>query len=124
MLNQQIQVCLNVVIIIWRLGNMEVFERGNTIMTDIDFKTNGVLTDPSGNTAFVTVIKSDGSILVNASGSTRDGVGEYHYYFNTESTDPLGIYVVQWSGYHNLGGSYGYKPIIQRDLVQIVDTED
>jgi len=100
------------------------FERGNTVKTDIDFKSSGVLTDPSGNKAFVTVIKPDGTTLVNASGATRDGTGEYHYYFNTSSTDPLGIYVIQWSGYHSLGGSYGYKPIIQRDLIQIVDTQD
>jgi len=102
---------------------MDVFERGNTIKTDIDFKEDGVLTDPSGNTAFVTVYKSDGTTLINRSGATRESVGEYYYYFNTSSTDPLGIYVIQWSGYHSLLG-YGYKPIIQRDLIQIVDTED
>lgn len=103
---------------------MNTFERCNTIKSDVDFKSAGVLTDPSGNKAFIDVIKSDGTYLVNNSGSTRDGVGEYHYYFDTSSTDPLGIYVIVWKGYHNLGGSYGYKPIVQRDLIQLVDTED
>jgi hypothetical protein len=104
--------------------NTDCFERGNTIKTEINFKADGTLTDPSGNAAFVTVIKSDGTTLINASGASRDGTGEYHYYFNTSTDDPLGIYVIQWSGYHSLGGSYGYKPIIQRDLIHIVDTQD
>jgi len=103
---------------------MDKYERGNTIKSDIDFKIGSVLTDPSGSKAYVTVYKSDGSILVNNSGATKDDTGEYHYYFKTESTDPLGIYIVQWKGYHSLGGSYGYMPIIQRDLIQICDTED
>ena len=101
----------------------EKFERGNCVKTEITFKSSDVATDPSGNTAFVTVYKPNGDILVNCSGATRDGVGEYHYYFDTESTDPLGLYIIQWSGYHSLGGDYGYKPIIQRDIVSIVDTE-
>jgi len=103
---------------------MQKFERGNTIKTEIDFKSSNVLTDPSGNTAYVTVIKSDGTTLINSSGATRDSTGEYHYYFHTETTDPLGIYIIQWEGSHDLGGSYGYKPIRQRDIIQIVDTDD
>jgi len=108
---------------------MDKFERGNTLKTEIDFKSNGVLTDPSGATndpcgVKVTVYKPNGDVLINGSGATRDSTGEFHYYFNTSSSDPLGIYIIQWSGYHVLGGQYGYKPIVQRDLVQIVDTED
>ena len=100
------------------------YERGNTIKTEIDFKSDGVLTDPSGSKAYVTIYKSDGTVLINRSGATRDSTGEYHYYFNTATTDPLGLYIVQWSGYHSLGEDYGYKPIVQRDVIQIVDTED
>ena len=102
--------------------SLSKFERTNTIKADVDFYSGGVLTDPSGNTAFVDVIKSDGNYLICNSGATRDGVGEYSYYFTTESTDPLGVYVVVWRAYHNLGGVYGYKPIVQRDTIQLVDT--
>lgn len=103
---------------------LEKYERGNTIKTEITFRSNNVLTDPSGNKAYVTVVRPDGTNLVNASGATRDSIGEYHYYFNTEPTDPLGIYIIQWSGYHSLGDGYGYKPIIQRDIIQLVDVQD
>ena len=99
------------------------YERGNTIKTEIDFKMNNVLTDPSGNTAFVHVIKSDGTYLISSATASRDGTGEYYYYFEPELTDPLGVYIIQWYGYHNLGGSYGYKRLVQRDAIQIVDTE-
>ena len=103
---------------------LDRYERGNTIRADVDFKSSDTLTDPSGSKAFVDVLKSDGTYLVNNSGATRDGTGEYHYFFDTTSTDPLGVYVIVWRGYHNLGGSYGYKPIIQRDAFQLVDVEE
>lgn len=102
---------------------LDIYERGNTIKSDVDFKMNGVLTDPSGNIAYIHVIKPNGTYLLSGQQATRSGVGEYVYYFQTEWTDPLGIYVIQWYGYHNLGGSYGYKRIVQRDAIQIVDTE-
>ena len=97
------------------------YERGNTIKTEVDFKMDGVLTDPSGNTAFVDVIKSDGTYLVKDAVGTRDGTGEYSYYFETTTSDPLGIYIVIWKGMHDLGGSYGYKNIVQRDDIIIRD---
>jgi len=109
---------------------LDSYERGNCVKADVEFKMNSVYTDPSGNKAFVNVIKPDGTYLVgNGSGATasRTGVGTYSYYFDTSSTDPLGIYVVQWSAYHSLGTidgiTYGYKPIIQRDSILIVDTD-
>jgi len=99
------------------------YERGNTIKSDIDFLMNGVLTDPSGNTAFVDVIKSDGTYLVQGQTATRDGVGEYHTFFKAENDDPLGVYVIVWYGSHNIGGSYGYMGLVQRDAIQIVDVD-
>jgi len=103
--------------------SLNKFERGNTIKVEADFKMNGVLTDPSGSKAFIDVIKPDGSYLVSGATTTRDGTGEYHYYFQTDFSDPLGIYIVQWYGYHNLGANYGYKRLVQRDAIQIVSTE-
>lgn len=103
---------------------MENYERKNTIKSEVDLKIGSTLTDPSGNTAFVSIIKPDGTYLVSGATASRDGTGEYYYYFNTESTDPLGLYVIEWKGYHTLGGSYGYKPIIQRSVINVVDTEN
>jgi len=103
--------------------SLSKFERHNTIKTEIDFKMNDTLTDPSGSVAFVDVIKSDGTYFIEDASTTRDGVGEYSYYFTPSETDPLGVWVVIWHGYHNLGGSYGYKKITQRDAIQVVDVE-
>jgi hypothetical protein len=100
------------------------YERGNCIKTEVDFKMNDVLTDPSGNVAFVDIVEPDGTYLVQDAATTRDGTGEYSYYFETTSTDPLGIYVVVWKGMHNLGGSYGYKNIVQRKAISIVYEND
>ena len=103
---------------------LENFERQNTIKTNVDFKMDDVLTDPSGNKAFVDVIKPDGTYLVQDASTTRDSTGEYSYYFETASTDPLGLYVVIWKGMHNLGGSYGYKNIVQRRAINIIYEND
>lgn len=99
------------------------YERKNTIKSDVDFKSGGVLTDPSGNNAYIHVIKSDGTYLVSGGSGVRDGAGEYHYYFTTTETDPLGIYIVEWYGNHSLGETFGYKKLVQRDAIQIVDTD-
>ena len=40
---------------------LENFERQNTIKSDVDFKMNSVLTDPSGSKAFVDVVEPDGT---------------------------------------------------------------
>jgi hypothetical protein len=99
------------------------YERGNCIKTDVDFRFDDTLTDPSGNKAYVDVIKPDGTYLVQDGSATRDSTGEYSYYFETSSTDPLGVYVVVWKGMHNLGG-YGYKNIVQRRAINIVYERD
>ena len=98
------------------------YERGNTIKSDVDFKMNSVLTDPSGSVAKVHVIKADGTYLVSGASASRDSTGEYHYYFRTEDNDPLGIYIIEWYGYHYLGASYGVKKLRQRSQIEIVDT--
>ena len=104
------------------------YERGNTIKTEVDFKMDGVLHDPSGATnspcgVTVSIYKSDGTTLIESANATRDGTGEFYYYFTTSDTDPLGLYRIVWEANHDLGGAYGYMPIIQREVVNIVDTE-
>jgi len=102
---------------------LQKYERGNTIKSDVDFKMSGNLTDPSGNLAWIHVLKSDGSYLVSGGAGVRDGTGEYHYFFRPLDADPLGIYVIEWYGYHHLGGSFGAMKLVQRDAIQVVDVE-
>ena len=99
------------------------YERNNTIRTDIDFKMSDVFTDPSGSKAFVDVIKSDGTYFIQDATTSRDGVGEYHYFFTPTEEDPLGVWVIIWHGLHNLGGVYGYTSLVQRDAINIVNVK-
>lgn len=105
------------------------YERGNCLKTEVDFKMNDVLTDPSGGTntpcgVTVDVIKPDATYLVSSGIASRDGTGEYSYYFETTNSDPLGIYVVVWKGMHNIGGNFGYKNIVQRRAINIIHEND
>jgi len=99
------------------------YERGNTIKIDVAFKSDGVNTDPSGNKAWFHIIRPDGAYLYSSQLASRVDTGQYRYYISTSASDPLGLYIIQWYAYHNLGGSIGVMPIVQRDVFQIVDTE-
>ena len=108
---------------------LESFERGNCIKTEIDFKSNDVLTDPSGATnnppgVFVDIVKPDGTYLVQNGAPNHDGTGEFSYYFETASTDPLGVYVVVWKGMHWIDGTFGYKNIVQRKAINVLYEKD
>jgi len=104
---------------------MEKYERKTTIKSEIDYKSDGTLTNPSGSVATVSVIKPDGTYLISGESATHSGTGEFYHYFDTSSSDPLGIYIVEWKATsENLGGTYGYKPITQRKYFNVVDTEN
>jgi hypothetical protein len=102
---------------------VEVYERGNTIYTEMEFKSDDVLIDPVNNEALVSIIKPDGSYLIEEGEAERESVGKYYYYFNTSSDDLLGLYIIHWYAQHSIGGSFGFKPIVQREVVSIVDTQ-
>ena len=112
------------------MGSESIYERGNTVKASITFKNNaGTATDPSGGTnspagVYIDVIKPDSTYLVENDNAIRDATGEYYYYFETANTDPLGIYVIVWKGMHNLGGTFGYKNIVQRKAINIVYEQD
>ena len=110
------------------MGTESIYERENTIKASITFKDSaGNATDPSGNMAFIQVIDSDGNDVVSSTSGSRTGTGAFEYYFNTDSTDPLGLYIIKWHGYHNVGTvggiNYGYQKITERDVIRIVDPE-
>ena len=54
------------------MGTESIYERNNSIKASVVFADSaGTPTDPSGNTAFLQVIKPDGTYLVgNGSGAT------------------------------------------------------
>ena len=97
------------------------FERGNTIKSTVIFKSGSSLADPSGNKAYINVIRPNDTYLVSAQSADRDGVGTYHYYFETNNADPLGLYLIEWYGYNYLGGVYGNKKILDRESIEIVE---
>ena len=104
------------------------YERCNTIKVEVDFKSNSVLTNVSGNMAFIDIYKSDGTKLVDSTSTPpasgqHTGTGEYEYYFTTASTDPLGIYRIVWSGYSYIDSVFGYQHINQADAINIVSVE-
>ena len=113
------------------MATLQEFERGNTIKVVATFNTSSnVATDPSGNVAFIQVFKPDGTSLIGGGSgaiTSRTGTGSFKYFFDTADDYPLGVYVVQWQGYHGIGTLggvvYGYKPVKQRDSFVIVDTE-
>ena len=111
--------------------SLSEYERTNAIKATLSVKSNGTATDPSGSTMFFKVIKPDGTYLVgcSASGSeaSRTGTGTFEYYWNTTSTDPLGIYIEHWEGNQSQiivdGIDYGYPKIVQRKAVSIVSVD-
>ena len=103
--------------------SLSKYERCNTIKADVTFKVAGTATNPSGTKAWISVVKSDGSYLYSSQAASNTGTGTFRYYISTNAGDPLGVYVVLWRGYHNVGGSQGALPIYQRDAFQLVDVE-
>ena len=109
--------------------SLSKFERRSTIKSTMTFKdANGNLLDPSGNRAFISIIKPNGDYLVSGQSAARISTGTYEYYFTTSDTDPLGIWVVYWYAYspHIVRGGidFGYPRIAQRDSIQLVDVNE
>lgn len=97
------------------------YERGNTIKASVEFKSSGVYADPLYPK--INVYKPDGSKLVDNGTPLKDDTGKYHYYIETSSDDPLGIYIIEWTGWQNLGGVWGSGQLVQRDVFQLVEVD-
>jgi hypothetical protein len=98
------------------------YERESTFKTTVTWTSGSTAVDPSGNLSYIEVTKSDGTTLITTPASgERDGVGVYHYYISTASTDPLGLYVIDWYAYFNYGGNFGYMPLHDKECV-IIDS--
>ena len=98
------------------------FERETTIRTTVVFKSGSIAVDPSANKAYVDIYSPDGSYLEQGEGS-KDSTGTYRYYFSTEPTDLLGLYVIDWWGHFYYGSAYGYKEKHNREVIWLVNVE-
>lgn len=97
------------------------YERGNTIKASVEFKSEGVYVDPLYPK--INVYKPDGSKLIDEGEPVKDDVGKYHYFIETSSSDPLGIYIIEWVGWHNLGGIWGSGQMVERDVFELVEVD-
>ena len=97
------------------------YERGNTIKASVEFKYSGAYTDPLYPK--INVYNPDGTKLVDDGSPIKDDTGKYHYFIETTPSSQLGIYIIEWTGWHNLGGVWGSGQIIQRDAFQLVEVD-
>jgi len=96
------------------------YERLSTWKTTVTWTSGSTAVDPSGNMSFIDVYKPDGTLLITTPASgERDGVGVFHYYISTASTDPLGIYIIDWHALFDYGGNFGYMPLHDKECVII-----
>jgi len=97
------------------------YERGTTVKVTAQFLSNDQLVDPLYPK--ITVYKPDGTKLIDSADPFKEDVGKYYYFVETSSTDPLGLYIVEWSGWCGLGGALGSGQVVQRDVFQLVEVE-
>jgi len=100
---------------------MNQFQRGNTLKASIELKASNVFADVLGNNMNVNIYKPDGTYLISGATADRTNVGRYEYYFNTQDSNPLGIYVIEWKGIQPLGGAE-VLPLVKRSIIQLVET--
>jgi len=96
------------------------FERENTFKSTVTFTSGSTYIDPVSNLAYIDVIKPDGTYLIQGESGQRVSEGIYQYYFSTSSTDPLGLYIIDWYGTFSYDTPWGNMPKHQREVVRIV----
>jgi hypothetical protein len=101
------------------MTDLTSYERLSTFKTSVTWTSGSTAVDPSGNMSFIDIFKADGTYLLQAASGERDGVGIFHYYASTASTDPLGIYRIRWYAYFNYAGNFGYMPLSQQEAIVI-----
>ena len=73
---------------------MDTYEAGTTVYIEDTLRdTDDVLLDPTS--AKVTITDPDGVVKVDAENMTKKSTGVYYYNWQSEVTDPTGIYEVK-----------------------------
>jgi len=95
------------------------YERGTTFRTYTTYTSGSTNIDCSGNMAFFTMYNPDGSINMGPVSGHHIGTGVYEYFASTQTTDDLGIYVLEWKSYFNYQFPWYYSPKYDREAVHI-----
>lgn len=96
------------------------YERESTFKSQVTFTSGSTYIDCSGNKAYLTVYRPDGTVLLGPVSGTHASTGIYHYYVSTQSTDDLGLYVCEWKAWFNYEHPWDYSPKVDREAIQLV----
>ena len=96
------------------------YERGSTFRTRQTYVSGTTNVNCSGNLAYLTVYKPDGTTYIDSVSGSHVGTGIYEYYVSTSSTDLLGIWVCEWKGYFNYDAPWYNEPKVDRECIQLV----
>jgi len=92
--------------------------RGTTFKHQIEFKSGSSLVDCSGNMLTFNFYEPDGILKMSVSGTHRS-TGLYDAYFSTQTTDDLGIWILESKGYFSYRTTYPWGPKRTRDEIEI-----
>ena len=69
------------------------WERTNSFKSTVEWTSGSTYVDPSGNMSYIKVFKPDGTQYIHESG-LKNATGIYQYYISTQSTDDLGLWII------------------------------
>ena len=96
------------------------YERGTTFRTATTYTSGSTDIDCSGNMAYLTVYEPDGTVLLGPVSGHHYDTGIYEYFVSTQSTDNLGIYVLEWMARFNYQAPWNYSPKYDREPIELV----
>lgn len=93
---------------------MQRIQRGRSETITHTFYSDGVATNPSPDSATVTITRDDGTVLVNAAAATDTGAGTVSYPLTPTQTALLDILTVEWTA------TFGGQSQVFTDYVEVV----
>jgi len=105
------------------MTSLTTYERGDSFKVSVEWKSGSVYADPQNNASHLNIYRPDGTLLLSNVSGIRLSTGIYYYYPSTNINDLMGIYIIDWNGKFNNGGTFGYLPNYQRECVLIVNVD-
>jgi len=99
------------------------YERGTVFKTNTTYTSGSTNVDSSGNIAYLTVYKPDGTVLMGPVSGLHESTGVYQYFVQTETTNDLGIYVLEWKAMFNYQSPWGYEWKYDREPIHLVNVK-
>jgi len=96
------------------------YERGTVFKTNTVYTSGSTYIDCSGNMAYLTVYKPNGDTLLGPVSGLHESTGTYQYFVSTQTTDDLGIYVLEWKAMFNYQAPWNYSWKYDREPIHIV----